>query len=1086
MLPKKRRNKQTKRKGTSDVSDRISAQSAASKGKQPAQTSSAVHRPPASAGRALPGDSVVVLRPTVDPIEPKAGPIGKTKRASAAVKPTLLRTNVESASPGINLASLRNPQVRAEAAKLAARLDKFREGFEIANNGAYRLLSAVNVEAEIGRLIALADANSDPAMLRQFLDVSSFRGKLSPFQPTTEEGRAQVRLAQLFYAVQGDGTYKTVRANIARLVSDAEGLRAMARDAALLSTIEGNPYVDDTRLLRPADGAPAQKIDPHLREWYIEQASLMQAYRDLGGASPALQKKLAQAMLQSYTKAAPLQGEDAARLGAQTSPLLAKMQMTDYYRSGINNPLLAAVREAYEKDMSFPEHGAHLVDNASFHEVLARDYALSGVNTKIGSIDEYTQALDALFKQVEHGQFPQRNVVFDITDLFALARLQPNEITGLTASLEQTLLDKAETFLTKRPDIDQQKFANMLQKLWVGAITTHRGVSVLLTPRFLSRAPAAGDSPLVRRLLEQASVDQATTYPKFVEAVETSMSHSGYRLDPFQARRAWLEVADPAAILSKYGIQFTQLATSERSAPRVFENAGDMLAQQAFRDFESLASNPKLAPYVRLLSQGTANLLRGLTKVNPAAGGIDQAMRDQGLDQVLQIAYFRIINAMATASLQQDNMVAFMNQIEVIQQQLATILTLAEPHGEHVFGDSITARLVDPAGPNDRSVIPPDLGPGVGTSVTAKPSSMNCLASILGGVEALKGSNALNVAVLKDHYFEAAGTIATSGTYSVSQLDGDAVRAFSGISARPQDANSLKGKMPLDVYVCDFHHNISLDRNSYGREDLITQVDKLYEQGLVAKRFTVAIDCTIDKLQSSDVQAFLEHTKQRITDGELNVVLFRSAQKFDMLGMDNYYGGYAVSINNQSLFAGFNQRMEAPDDQLKGPSRQGLTHLAAHAAQDVEAYRQALMDSTRRFYNALPPGMIWSAGSTSAMQVARTEDPNAVFLDIKFPDNPMAALAFYDQLKAFTAKHDLPLTERPSFGFATTNLTLVAGSKFRLNPGLEARAKQDLYIGFFVAAYQRANSAVQTGTKRGLSGKALNDFVAKQIKAMPI
>ena len=51
--------------------------------------------------------------------------------------------------------------------------------------------------------------------------------------------------------------------------------------------------------------------------------------------------------------------------------------------------------------------------------------------------------------------------------------------------------------------------------------------------------------------------------------------------------------------------------------------------------------------------------------------GIDLAIRDQGLDEVLQTAYFRIVNAMATARLQQSNMVAFMNQKVVDQRVIA-------------------------------------------------------------------------------------------------------------------------------------------------------------------------------------------------------------------------------------------------------------------------------------------------------------------------------------------------------------------------------------------------------------------------------
>jgi hypothetical protein len=359
---------------------------------------------------------------------------------------------------------------------------------------------------------------------------------------------------------------------------------------------------------------------------------------------------------------------------------------------------------------------------------------------------------------------------------------------------------------------------------------------------------------------------------------------------------------------------------------------------------------------------------------------------------------------------------------------------------------------------------------------------MHCLASILSSVEALKKGNDLNVCVLKDHYYESAGAVTTAGTYSVSQFDGDATRGPDGVSTKPLDPTSIQGKKPLDLYVCDFHHTISQDRNHYQLENLQHHVDELYRNKLVAKQFTVAIDCTIDFVNSKDVQAFLDRNKARIKPGELNVVLFRSAQKFDMFGMDNYYGGFSININDHATFADFNTRMEAPEDQLKGPSLQGLSHIGVHASQNMDDYRGAIIASTKRFYDALPPGLIWSADSISAMQVARTDDPNVVFLDIKFPGNDAAFDAFGDRLKKFATDEGLPLTGRASFGFATTNLNVIKGLAIRLTPGLEGTAVQDRYIAFFNAIYQRTNEAVAIGTRQGLTGPALNNFVAQQIK----
>jgi hypothetical protein len=802
----------------------------------------------------------------------------------------------------------------------------------------------------------------------------------------------------------------------------------------------------------------------------------MKAYRELAGKDPALQKKLALTMLQSYAKAAPLGAAKAEEISAQVSPLLN--QPGFYHRSAPTNPLLEAVLIDFCKDMGVNMGSAHLVDNARFREVLAREFGIEGIDSQIDSNAKYKKALQDLFNQAKKGEFPTSKVILDLSKLFEQKNLKPKDMAQWVKELERTFLNEAEQFLKNNTDIDQNKFALLMKNLQVVAMSEHKGVDVLLTPPFLGRAAVTEDSPLQTELLKKASHQHS----EFFAPIEHSMIHSGYRLDPIQARKAWLEVADPTTILTKYGIQMTELATADKPTPKVFTSFADFTKHPAFDRFEKLANDPNAPPYLKTLPTATAKLLQGLVDYNKNTGGVDKAMADQGLDEVLQTTYFRMLNAMASAAQNRNDLVGFMNQIEVLQQQVATLVALLEPHADGDFGDSLSARLSDPKEPNNRPVIPPGLNE---PSVQLKPSAMHCLASILSSVEALKQGNNLNVCVVKDHYYESAGAITTANTYSVSQFDGDAVRNPDG-SPKTLDPTSIKGKKPLDLYVCDFHHNISLDRNHYQIENLQHHIDELYRNDLVAGKFTVAIDCTIDFVNSKDVQAFLEHNKARIASGKLNVVLFRSAQKFDMLGMDNYYGGFSVNINDHKTFANFNTRMEAPEDQLKGTSFQGLSHISLYASQDTDAYRNALMTNTKRFYDALPADLIWSEGSTSAMQVAKTDDPNAVFLDIKFPDNMPASEAFMERLKQFAIDEGLPLTGRASFGFATTNLNLIHGEKTRLTPGLEGPEVQDRYIAFFKAVHKTVNDAVKLGNNQKLSGDSLNNFVAGHIKNMEI
>jgi hypothetical protein len=307
--------------------------------------------------------------------------------------------------------------------------------------------------------------------------------------------------------------------------------------------------------------------------------------------------------------------------------------------------------------------------------------------------------------------------------------------------------------------------------------------------------------------------------------------------------------------------------------------------------------------------------------------------------------------------------------------------------------------------------------------------------------------------------------------------------------ALPDEAfgSGKKPDSPIDIYVADFHHNISLERNVYRVENLQLQIDKLFDSGLVSSRFTVAIDCTIDFIRSEDIRKFLEHNKSRITKGEMNVVLYRSAQKFDMLGMDNYYGGFTVTINDGKSYEAFNQRMDDSEDQVKGLAMQGMSHLSQTATKHSDRYRQALMDSTRLLYSSLPPGCIFSPGSTSPMQISKVEDPHSVFLDIKFPvvqDNKKAtqiSKAFSRKIFEYAAANGLPLTGRASFGFPTTNYTVIGGSKVRLNPGLEGPNVTKKYADFFALVHNALLNAQTDSQNKGLTQ---SDLETKLVQAM--
>ncbi|AXT52376.1 hypothetical protein D1818_16575 [Aquimarina sp. BL5] len=334
------------------------------------------------------------------------------------------------------------------------------------------------------------------------------------------------------------------------------------------------------------------------------------------------------------------------------------------------------------------------------------------------------------------------------------------------------------------------------------------------------------------------------------------------------------------------------------------------------------------------------------------------------------------------------------------------------------------------------------------TMIHHQPSYMHSFSSTLSGVELQKGSNVLNILILKDNYYETVGSKGYAGLVQKSK----AYKSYTWDGKRKVPESEEK----FDIYACDFHHNISATRKEYATENLIAQVNQLYAEEKVADKFTVSIDCTIDYVRSKEVYDFLVSQKERIQSGALNVVLNRSSQKFDMLGLDNYYGGFSVTINNQDDYQEFNERILKQEGHATGLTHQGLTHVATHGSHHQERYRQALMRSTNRFYNKLAAaGLHEKSTIKENIYIAKNSDPNAVFIDIRTdqidPENKQSN-RYMLRIKKWAENHNKGLGQRASFGFPYTNISFIPGpgGRVRINPGLESEREIDEYANFLI------------------------------------
>ncbi|MBF0205351.1 MAG: hypothetical protein HQK53_00535 [Oligoflexia bacterium] len=535
--------------------------------------------------------------------------------------------------------------------------------------------------------------------------------------------------------------------------------------------------------------------------------------------------------------------------------------------------------------------------------------------------------------------------------------------------------------------------------------------------------------------------------------LETSCNHlfhelalSGHMLTQDQIKAAWLNIADPETILNSLGIPTGRISSLKLVAPMIMETDLKKLFSsknaRTMMSFALLGQRPGDPPYLRILPAATLNLLNGLMKEN-----VDlffNQKENEELKKIFNVSLHRIKNAMDNAVRQKNNFSQFLNQIEQIHQEIQTILALVSPYDATAFESNVIDKLTS----GDSPIIPRSLMSDTYTPrVYLRNSAMHGFSSILSGIERQKGDNKLNVAVLHGTYFEASDLAHSAQTYKITTLNGDAFNQTGTFSNIPD------GKK-FDVFMCEFHHNISTDSKKYFQEKILDQVLYLAHNGKFSDKFTIVIDNTIGSEKSEEVKEFLNNPEivNLIQQGRLNVAFVKSAQKFDMLGIDNYNGGAITTVNNPQDFAVFNRNMQIPEEQLKGLSYQGLTHLEKYGRDDINRYRRAIVDNTRQLYSKLPTAAIFSENSSryNSFQISKNDDPQSAFLDLKFRSKEVRD-AINKSIREYFKQNGLSLTNRGSYGFQTTNVISIAGhSLLRITPGLDSGESIDKMAKYFV------------------------------------
>ncbi len=796
------------------------------------------------------------------------------------------------------------------------------------------------------------------------------------------------------------------------------------------------------------------------RAWKLNRSILQHFSSTLPEGRSEERMTLMQRSMAYLTKFAAM--ADAGRVGMQGTPV--GVRNPGYFRGG-ECDLTVLVTQSLAGTLGVNPRNIWPVTDSRVMEIVKREFVLMQGNSEL----DFNEATFAnLFENI----LAKKKVFIDLTEFMANACFgHTSNPADLKMAMEvangfitEVVRKASEEFLKNRspelPHIDQGQLDELVQRNLILGSMVHVGeFSALYTGALWARTGT--DEKPVHGAVE--------LWDEVAHQFREIISENGFTVGPSQLFDQWLRTApNPEMVNKMIGDMARAVDTSvgfpdDITGIASFDSLDDFFQTEIFKKFEALCAGPgrKEGPYLKILTRTTTDLLRGLRE-----GEVFKRFQDAGLEGLLQMSLNKMQACMQEAIDKKDDLFAFSNQIQLIHEELSTILAIAQPINPDEFDDmmrGVTDLL--PLG------FPQELKP----HFYIKNSGMRCLTSVLSACEQTKkedtGSLGLTIAVQGDCYYESTLALGRAQSHSVHTLKG---RKLTSSVEALATALSTKGKK-IDLYVCEFHHNISSVLEEYAEENVLAQVDALFDKNMVSDRFTVAIDTTISRPDSSEVKAFLAHNKERIASGKLNVVFYRSAQKYDLLGMDHYNGGIMSSVNDDRSFRTFNASIrgevgEHGSDALSPYNQVGLAYYQKFGQQGLQAYRAAAMSATRRLGNprseenplGVPGEMIMTRENKGRcmLQFAFNSDPCAVFLDIRNPwmkaGSPQAA-EFYDEMQAFFLQRardnprEYSLETRPSFGFFHSNVTIIGAEKFRFNLGLEGDQSLERYRDLFVA-----------------------------------
>lgn len=839
--------------------------------------------------------------------------------------------------------------------------------------------------------------------------------------------------------------------------------------AQFLSCIKDQgPFVDENRLFKISgiesnDSIKSSKIPKSRYQWYQNLALLLTIYKRTN--SHEIKHLLSFFVYNYLAKAAPICPRDLSISNEQKNKLLQLFQLS-LFEPGVSynresNHFDQYLRESISQQLA-PLSGniLYFIDTKEIKNIFPLWY--TSVDSPACKESAFTAWSEAISDKVHRhlsahpkdyaAHFFDPPLLIDLTSLLEEAIVTSGDkdrneafeekMNYIERLLEKAIDDTVIRFADNWEEAEALKLLVILNltcicRCDVKSISILKELPLFHHPLFFSRGEK--DNKLLKEKYvssEKLARDLfSLKIQKSKAAMEDFLNGTGLRLGAVHGRQKIFDFISLEQFIDNLsGMPLEYSVHGENST--YFKDKLDLTETSVFIRLENFffsddQEDQKLIssrPYLEILGNSTIQMIKGLlTEIDPSVWL--QLNEDPDYRALIQTALFKINIQLAKVEMHLSDFSKFSDCIELIHYEIAVLLTLFFPFAADDFPMIYKNRLLES--------IPEELHGFLKAGLTK--SAMNTFAG-------------LNVA-LRESIPDPAIALHEGSHFEIVQLIGKN-REFSNILQDP----SVKS---VDLFLGEFNHNVRLipAHDEYTPGDVIADVTALLNAKPETEYLTVAIDSTIDFINSSKAKEVLTHFSEAIREGKLNFVFFRSGQKFDMFGMDNYYGSPWYMINNgMNHWKSFDILLSEEAFKTDELSKQWFCLANKYAPKQQDFYRKALFENTKEILKHVPKVLL--PGGNPLIKVCTVaEGMEPCFLDIKCYGEHSISLV--DQLektlyKIFT-KSNVKIHSRGGYGYINPNINLfiegldcsseVKYSTMRLHPGINDQ-EIDLYIQF--------------------------------------